>query len=239
MTISRGSAEMLIRIQKYKDWDKKLQLGSFERVWSPVHLGQLQGNRFSVALRFISKDLSNEQISLNVSRVAEHGFINYFGMQRFGSYSVRTHELGKEILNQNWKEVVRMILSQHVDYDEDQKLRKQEIVSLIFDEPNLGIVEQRENVLIAIDKLDKRDRLEKTVLGSLKNHPNDYYNAFANISKGTRFIYIHAYQSYVWNKAVSERLRRHGRKVLIGDLVTDKGQGDIIELQNDEADEID
>ena len=45
-------------------------------------------------------------------------------MQRFGSYSVRTHELGKEILNQNWKEVVRMILSQHVDYDEDQKLRK-------------------------------------------------------------------------------------------------------------------
>ena len=84
--------------------------------------------------------------------------------------------------------------------------------------------------MLAIDMLDKRDRLEKTVLGSLKNHPNDYYNAFASISKGTRFIYIHAYQSYVWNKAVSERLRRHGRKVLIGDLVTDKEEGNKIDL---------
>ena len=92
--------------------------------------------------------------------------------------------------------------------------------------------------MIALDKLDKRDRLERTVLDSLKKHPNDYYNAFANISKGTRFIYIHAYQSYVWNKAVSERLKRHGRKVLIGDLVTEKSQADIIELQNEEADEI-
>lgn len=193
MTISRGSAEMLIRIQKYRDWDQKLKLGSFERVWSPVHLGQLKGNRFSVALRFISRDLTNEQISQNVNRVVENGFINYFGMQRFGSYSVRTHELGKEILNQNWKEVTRMILSQHVDYDDDQKARKQEIVSLVFDEPNLGIVEQRENILIALDKLDKRDRLERTVLESMKKHPNDYYNAFASISKGTRFIYIHAY----------------------------------------------
>ena len=58
---------------------------------------------------------------------------------------------------------------------------------------------------------------------SLKNKPQDYQNAFASISKGTRFIYIHAYQSYVWNRAVSERLRKFGRKVLIGDLVVPKG----------------
>ena len=53
ITLSRGNAEMLIRAMKQKDWDQKLKLGSFERVWSGVNLGQLKGNRFSVALRFI------------------------------------------------------------------------------------------------------------------------------------------------------------------------------------------
>lgn len=86
--------------------------------------------------------------------------------------------------------------------------------------------------------LDRRDRLEKTVLISLKNSPNDYYNAFTSISKNTRFIYIHAYQSYVWNKAVSERLRRHGRKVLIGDLIIKAGEK-IEDLLDDDVDLVD
>jgi tRNA pseudouridine13 synthase len=62
----------------------------------------LWGNRFSVALRFIDKSISNESISKNVKNIEKLGFINYFGMQRFGSYSVRTHQIGKEILNHNW-----------------------------------------------------------------------------------------------------------------------------------------
>jgi tRNA pseudouridine13 synthase len=55
-----------------------------------------------VALRFIDKSISNESISKNVKNIEKLGFINYFGMQRFGSYSVRTHQIGKEILNHNW-----------------------------------------------------------------------------------------------------------------------------------------
>ena len=89
----------------------------------------------------------------------------------------------------------------------------------------------RENIQTALDMLDKRDRLERTVLMTLRNSPNDYYNAFASISRNTRFIYIHAYQSYVWNRAVSERLRRFGKAVLIGDLVIKAGspEEDLIE----------
>ena len=71
----------------------------------------------------------------------------------------------------------------------------------------------------AIAMLDRRDRLERTVLFALKSNPNDFYNAFASISRNTRFIYIHAYQSYVWNRAISERLKRHGHAVLLGDFV--------------------
>lgn len=40
---------------------------------------------------------------------------------------------------------------------------------------------------------------------------------------------MHAYQSFVWNRAVSERIRRWGNKVLIGDLVIDPEQSKIVE----------
>lgn len=53
------------------------------------------------------------------------------------------------------------------------------------------------------------------------------------ISKNTRYIYIHAYQSYIWNQAVSERLRRYGSKVLIGDKVIDKSAADLLEEASD------
>lgn len=57
---------MLIRAMKQRDWDQKIKIGSFERVWSGVQLGSLKGNRFSIALRFIDKDISDKDLKKNV-----------------------------------------------------------------------------------------------------------------------------------------------------------------------------
>ena len=53
-------------------------------------------------------------------------------MQRFGSFSVRTHELGKHILACNWRQVAKLILLQHADYDQDDAKRKEKMCSLVF-----------------------------------------------------------------------------------------------------------
>ena len=66
VTISRGNAEMIIRAMKAPDWDNKIKLGSFERVYTGVDLGRLKGNRFSVAMRFIDMALSDQDIASNV-----------------------------------------------------------------------------------------------------------------------------------------------------------------------------
>lgn len=52
---------------------------------------------------------------------------------------------------------------------------------------------------------------------------------------------MHAYQSYVWNKSVSERIRRFGaQKVMVGDLVLAKSKEAkrlIEQANNDEVNE--
>jgi len=56
-------------------------------------------------------------------------------------------------------------------------------------------------------------------------------------------MYIHAYQSYVWNAIVSERIRSFGAdKPIVGDLVFDKGEelvGDNMNIDKPEVDEQD
>jgi tRNA pseudouridine13 synthase len=72
-----------------------------------MSLGDLSGNRFSVALRFIERAIPDETLRQKVNLISKHGFINYFGMQRFGSYNIHTHEIGRECLRQNWGKVVQ------------------------------------------------------------------------------------------------------------------------------------
>ena len=83
--------------------------------------------------------------------------------------------MGKTILNQDWREVIRLILIQHADYEPEQKQRKERLVSLVFNPQGADQeLDVRQRIEKALDLLDRRDRLEKTVLMSLKNKPQDY-----------------------------------------------------------------
>ena len=53
------------------------------------------------------------------------------------------------------------------------------------------------------------------------------------IPRNARWLYLHAYQALVWNKAVSKRFDKFGNAVLVGDLVMlPKGeQGNAVALE--------
>merc|ERR1712179_132929 len=73
----------------------------------------------------------------------------------------------------------------------------------------------------------KKGRKDRTVEGKLlyglsKRHKNDQIGALDEIPRHQRLLYCHAYQSFLWNKVVSRRIRKYGMTVLKGDLVFKK-----------------
>lgn len=58
---------------------------------------------------YICRQVESDEKNLEITLLSlkEKGFINYYGLQRFGSYSeAPTYEIGRFLIRQMWKEVI-------------------------------------------------------------------------------------------------------------------------------------
>uniref|UniRef100_A0A0D3G9L2 TRUD domain-containing protein n=1 Tax=Oryza barthii TaxID=65489 RepID=A0A0D3G9L2_9ORYZ len=79
-----------------------IKVGNFSYVKEGLVLGQLMGNRFTITLRGVVAE-SEDIIKASVEGLGKNGFINYYGLQRFGSGSVPTHLVGAALLRGEWR----------------------------------------------------------------------------------------------------------------------------------------
>ncbi|KAF7805197.1 multisubstrate pseudouridine synthase 7 [Senna tora] len=183
-----------------------IKVGDFCYVKEGLLLGQLLGNRFTITLRGVVAD-SEDTIKASADALGRHGFINYFGLQRFGSGSVPTHLIGAALLRGEWKLAVDMILDPRTG-ERDAITKAREYYKNSNDVE--GTLKQLPRHLVA----------ERAVLQCLKKSPENYLQALKAIPRTLRMMYVHSYQSYLWNHAASLRVQKYGtEQVVLGDLV--------------------
>ncbi|XP_060699129.1 pseudouridylate synthase 7 homolog isoform X1 [Hemiscyllium ocellatum] len=182
------------------------KLGNFSYKKYPLKLGELQGNHFTVVLRNITG--SSEQVEQAMTSLRDVGFINYYGMQRFGTTAVPTYQVGKAILHNKWSEVVDLILKPRPGAERGYLVKCREEWAKTKDPE------------AALKKLPVKRCVEGQLLrGLAKYGMKNIASAFGMIPRNNRLMYIHSYQSYVWNKIVSKRIEEYGLKAVPGDLV--------------------
>ncbi|KAK5786293.1 uncharacterized protein LOC108473476 [Gossypium arboreum] len=187
-----------------------IKVGDFCYVKDDLLLGQLLGNRFTIVLRGVVAD-SEDTIQASAESLGRHGFINYFGLQRFGSGSVPTHHIGATLLRGEWKAAASTIL--------DPREGERNIISKARE-----YYKQTGDIDGTLKQLPRHLVAERAMLQCLKKSPGNYLQALKAIPRTLRMMYVHSYQSYLWNHAASVRVKKYGsREVVLGDLVYSKG----------------
>ena len=70
----------------------------------------LAGNHFTIVLRDVRAEPAALETALAALRA--RGFVNYFGLQRFGAnVDASTHEVGAALLRSDWQQAARLILA--------------------------------------------------------------------------------------------------------------------------------
>ena len=91
-----------------------MRVGNFGFTDEQLRLGDLRGNRFQLVLRAVAA-AGAEVVAAAAAALATSGFINYFGLQRFGTGATPTHTLGAALLRGQWREAVRLLLTPRAD----------------------------------------------------------------------------------------------------------------------------
>ncbi|KAM1223016.1 hypothetical protein ACFX2J_010463 [Malus domestica] len=189
-----------------------IKVGDFCYVTKGLVLGQLLGNRFTITLRGVVAD-SEDTIKASASALGKQGFINYFGLQRFGSGSVPTHLIGVSLLRGEWKSTISMFLDP----------REGDILLNVITEAR-EYYKETNDIEGTLRKLPRHLVSERAILQCLKKCPGNYLQALRAIPRTLRMMYVHSYQSYLWNHAASMRVKKYGTdQVVLGDLVYCKG----------------
>ncbi|XP_008256558.2 pseudouridylate synthase 7 homolog isoform X3 [Oryctolagus cuniculus] len=203
IAVLKISAQRLAHLNKCL---MNFKLGNFSYQKNPLKLGELQGNHFTVVLRNITG--TDEQVQHAMNSLKEIGFINYYGMQRFGTTAVPTYQVGRAILQNSWAEVMDLILKPRSGAEKGYLVKCREEWA------------KTKDPAAALRKLPVKRCVEGQLLRGLSKYGmKNIVSAFGIIPRNNRLMYIHSYQSYVWNNMVSKRIEDYGLKPVPGDLV--------------------
>ena len=187
MSVSSQAAGELTKLEL-----SRIDLRDFCYTRHPLQIGDLWGNRFTIILR----DLEADRVTATQAVEAVRGtpLLNYFGVQRFGLPRPNTHLAGKSLIKRDFEEAVRIMLCTESAFESEEL--KQVRLRLTED------LTPTENMIHAFP----RDlNYERTVLTELIKHPGEFERALQRVPPRVLTLMVHAYQSYLFNRLLSQR----------------------------------
>lgn len=159
----------------------------------------LFGNKFTITVNSIN--LKKTTILKRIEKIIEEimdfgGLPNFFGHQRFGTIRPITHIVGKYIVKGDFKSAALAFLAQESPFENPQVrgIRREIHETMDFRK--------------ALKKFPKKFVYERIMLEHLSKRPNDFIGALNRLPLNLRKLFVQAYQSFLFNKFLSERIKR-------------------------------
>lgn len=171
--------------------------------------GGSAGNLFEIRVRGARSDPTSLMGALaELSSLG--GVPNFYGYQRFGTVRPITHIVGGLLVKGDPRAALMEFLARAFKSEPPDAAAAR------------GELYESWDFEKALSAYPKRLRLERIALKALRRNPSDYIGAFRRLPHGLRRLFVEAYQSYLFNRVLSERMRRGlGLKFVVeGDLVS-------------------
>ena len=195
------------------------------RTGRSISFGDLHGNRFEIRVREADPAAAER---IQATTAALRGFVdsvdgvnggsvdgvdtdqpagvpNWFGQQRFGSQRPVTHEVGLDIVRREWREAVLAYVANPFETEREETRKARQFVA---DEAASGDPDWQ----ACLDRIPGYLGFERSMLHRLvedgADTPADFRTALEAVPWNLQRLFINAAQSYLFNRILSERLRR-------------------------------
>ena len=185
------------------------------RTGRSISFGDLHGNRFAIRVREADPTAA-DRITATTAALREFvdgsggtettaGVPNWFGQQRFGSQRPVTHRVGLHIVRREWREAVLAYVANPFETEREETREARQFVAdqAAADDPDWQA---------CLDRIPGYLGFERSMLHRLvedgAHTPADFRNALEAVPWNLQRLFINAAQSYLFNRILSERLRR-------------------------------
>lgn len=196
---------------------KDIELKVLGRSRKSIELGDLWGNDFIITVRDIasSPDETKKLLEKTTDDIlAQGGVPNFFGIQRFGAVRPVTHLVGKAIVEGDFEKAALLYIAEPFpdEPDETKKARQ--------------FVKETRDFKEGLKTYPLRLGHERAMMNHLIVNPDDFAGAFLVLPKNLYKMFVHGYQSYIYNMILCRRLEK-------GFPLNQALEGDIVCFKND------
>jgi tRNA pseudouridine13 synthase len=159
------------------------------------HARDISGNRFEITLRRLSTEAVDE-IRPKLAALQQGGLVNYFDDQRFGSLGVSGDWIAQAWCQGDYEKALYLSIAEANVHDRPREKEQKALLRDFWGRwPECK------------EQLDRSHR--RSIVTFLADHPTNFRKAIALLRPDLRSLYVAAFQSFLWNRWLSDLMDRH------------------------------